>query len=215
MPTMRKFSLLKDSDWNALHAWLEKRETQPPWSKKKLSFWTSPPLSPVNGRLVGGNLTVWNSLLGTPYQPKADGCILFFEDIDESMYRIDRMLQQLLLSGSLNQIRGIVLGNFMNCKDGAPWVLKEVPSSKKMNRVLNSPKPSELQPLRKVMKEKDALRKIFTEFGERLQIPVAFGLPVGHGPEVSPLPLGAEYRLHPNGLLELVNWDWIPSSHSL
>lgn len=209
MPGLKKFSILEPDDWNSLSCWIRKESTPAPWAKKPLTFWTTPPEFPIQAPLVGGNLTVWASLLGTRFQGKADDSILFLEDVDESLYRIDRTLQQLLLAKAFDKVRAIVLGNFMNCRDHSPMVLKSVPPAKTMVRVLTSPKPSELKPLRKVMKESVALREIFQELGEKLRIPVAFGLPVGHGPELSSLPLGAEYRLLPQGQLELVNWDWM------
>ena len=66
----------------------------------------------ARGRLVGGNLTLLAHLAGTPYAPDYAGAILFLEDVKESIYRIDRMLTQLWLAGSLQQVAGIVFGKF-------------------------------------------------------------------------------------------------------
>jgi muramoyltetrapeptide carboxypeptidase len=213
MPSLRKFSILDKSDWEAISEWVRGRSILPPWSQKKLSYWVNPPTSPIQGKLVGGNLTVWASLIGTPYQGQVDGRILFLEDVDESLYRIDRMLQQLKLSGAFRGVQAIVLGNFLNCKDYSPQVLRSLPSKRTRQRMLTVPKPKELKPLRKVLPELKTLRQMFAEVGEGLGIPVAYGLPVGHGPEVSPMPLGADYQLHPEGFLELVNWDWTELSN--
>jgi len=68
------------------------------------------------GRLLGGNLTVLTSLLGTPYLPNFDGAILFLEDVDEAEYRIDRMLTQLALAGILGRVAGVVFGQCTNCR---------------------------------------------------------------------------------------------------
>lgn len=68
------------------------------------------------GVLWGGNLTVFNSLLGTPYFPAIQGGILFFEDVSEYPWRIERMLTQLLHAGVLAQQKAIVLGQFTNYK---------------------------------------------------------------------------------------------------
>lgn len=208
MPSLRKFSILDDTDWTAMVGWIRGRSMVPPWGQKKLTFWANRPTSPIQGKVVGGNLTVWTSLVGTPFQGQTDGRILFFEDVDESLYRIDRMLQQLKLSGVFQGVRAIVLGNFLNCKDYSPQVLRAAPTQRTQQRVLTAPKPKELKPLRKVLPELNTLRQMFGELGESLGIPVAYGLPVGHGPEVSPMPLGAEYQLTPEGFLELMNWDW-------
>lgn len=69
----------------------------------------------ARGRLVGGNLAVLTSLAGTPYWPDFDGAILFLEDVNEYIYRIDRMLSTLLLSGALDRLAGVVLGGFTDC----------------------------------------------------------------------------------------------------
>ena len=70
----------------------------------------------AEGRLIGGNLSILCSLLGTPHEPDLSGCILFLEDINEPTYRVDRMLNQLRLSGKLDRIAGLVLGKFTNCR---------------------------------------------------------------------------------------------------
>ncbi len=69
----------------------------------------------AKGRLLGGNLSVLISLLGTRYFPPLDGALLLLEDVGEATYRIDRMLTQLLQSGMLSGIRGIALGEFNGC----------------------------------------------------------------------------------------------------
>ncbi len=66
----------------------------------------------ASGKLVGGNLTVLSSLVGTPYLPDMKGKILFLEEIGEAIYRVDRMLATLELSGILNDISGVILGGF-------------------------------------------------------------------------------------------------------
>jgi muramoyltetrapeptide carboxypeptidase len=66
----------------------------------------------AHGMLWGGNLAVICSLLGTPYLPEVDRGILFIEDVFEPVYRIERMLYQLKLSGVLDSQRAIVLGEF-------------------------------------------------------------------------------------------------------
>lgn len=67
------------------------------------------------GKLIGGNLSLVASTIGTPYEIDTKGKILFLEDIDEEPYRIDRMLIQLKLAGKLNDAAGIILGNWNNC----------------------------------------------------------------------------------------------------
>ena len=69
----------------------------------------------ASGRLVGGNLTCLCHLLGTPYEPRFEGHILFVEDRGEAPYRIDRMLSQLHLGGYLDGVAGVILGCFLDC----------------------------------------------------------------------------------------------------
>jgi muramoyltetrapeptide carboxypeptidase len=66
----------------------------------------------ARGPLVGGNLALVAALLGSPYAPSFDGAILVLEDVNESVYRIDRMLTQLRLAGALGRLAGIAFGHF-------------------------------------------------------------------------------------------------------
>lgn len=66
----------------------------------------------VRGTLWGGNLCVFNSLLATPHLPRVKGGILFFEDVNEHPYRIERNLLQLHQAGVLDTQRAVVLGEF-------------------------------------------------------------------------------------------------------
>jgi muramoyltetrapeptide carboxypeptidase len=73
----------------------------------------------ARGRLLGGNLTVLTSLVGSGYLPDWDGSILFLEDVEEAPYRIDRMLTQLRLAGILQKARAVIWGNCTDCRPGA------------------------------------------------------------------------------------------------
>jgi muramoyltetrapeptide carboxypeptidase len=64
------------------------------------------------GHLFGGNLACLVHSLGTPFEPRWDGGILFMEDHNEPLYKIDRMLTQLLLTGRLDRVSGIAAGTF-------------------------------------------------------------------------------------------------------
>ena len=66
----------------------------------------------AEGKLIGGNLSLLVTLLGTPYEPDFDGAILFLEDISEPPYSVDRMLTHLWLTGHLERTAGIVFGKF-------------------------------------------------------------------------------------------------------
>lgn len=63
------------------------------------------------GSLLGGNLSLIASTLGTPYEINTDGIILFIEDVNEPLYRIDRLLNHLRLAGKLDKLRGVLVGD--------------------------------------------------------------------------------------------------------
>jgi muramoyltetrapeptide carboxypeptidase len=71
----------------------------------------------AEGRLVGGNLAVLAALCGTPFAPDLSDGILILEDINEPVYRIDRMFQQLKLAGALNGCKAIAFGECTGCDD--------------------------------------------------------------------------------------------------
>jgi muramoyltetrapeptide carboxypeptidase len=72
----------------------------------------------ARGPLVGGNLAVLSALAGSPYWPRFEGAILALEDVNEFIYRVDRMLSTLKLAGALDRLAGVVLGAFTNCGPG-------------------------------------------------------------------------------------------------
>lgn len=63
------------------------------------------------GRLLGGNLSMIAALMGTPYEIDAEGIILLIEDVNEPIYRIDRLLTHLRLAGKLARIAGVLVGD--------------------------------------------------------------------------------------------------------
>jgi muramoyltetrapeptide carboxypeptidase len=142
--------------------------------------------------LVGGNLALWSSVAGTPYAPTPGrGRFVFFEDIGEKFYRIDRMLTQVRQAGLLDGAAAVILGDFTNCDDDAVQMVRGDGDTK--------------VPLRRQFSFDEALAEIFGS----LPIPVAVGLPVGHGPNFAPLPLGGRYRAGADGAFELGAWDWL------
>jgi muramoyltetrapeptide carboxypeptidase len=74
----------------------------------------------AQGRLLGGNLTIISTLMGTGWMPDFKGAILFAEDVNEAEYRLDRMFQQLRLAGVLNGLAGIVFGQCSECSSTDP-----------------------------------------------------------------------------------------------
>jgi muramoyltetrapeptide carboxypeptidase len=71
------------------------------------------------GVLLGGCLSLLTATLGTPYFPDLDEALLFWEDTNEPLYRVDRMLTHLRVSGSLRKVKGMVVGS-CSCTDSPP-----------------------------------------------------------------------------------------------
>jgi muramoyltetrapeptide carboxypeptidase len=122
----------------------------------------------AEGRLIGGNLSVLCASLGTPFAPSFKGKILFFEDISEKPYRLDRLLTQLLNAGILQQVVGVAVGVNKDCND---------PDAK--------PGGEYRQSAADVVKERLA----------SLRVPVVTGLPFGHVDLNATIPVGARAKL--------------------
>lgn len=73
----------------------------------------------AEGRLVGGNLSLLAAMVGTPWSLRAEGAILFLEEVGEPAYRLDRLLSQLRLSGSLDGLAGVAVGALSGSPDPA------------------------------------------------------------------------------------------------
>jgi len=79
----------------------------------------------VCGRLVGGNLSLVVSCLGTPWQnPLTEDSILFIEDVDERMYNLDRMLLTLQQGGTFDRAKAVVIGQFTDTSGEDEWQRK-------------------------------------------------------------------------------------------
>jgi muramoyltetrapeptide carboxypeptidase len=75
----------------------------------------------ASGPILGGNLSLLTAVTGSGYLPDFEGSILFIEDVDEAVYRVDRMMTELALSGVLNKIRGFVFGRCTECGPGSGY----------------------------------------------------------------------------------------------
>lgn len=81
----------------------------------------------AEGPLLGGNLSVFTRLIGTPWLPDLRGSVLLMEDVGERPYRLDRMWTHLLLAGLFEGVRGIVFGDFTDCEEkGTPYSSADV-----------------------------------------------------------------------------------------
>lgn len=126
-------------------------------------------IAPGTGRgpLVGGNISVFSMLVGTPWEPPLSGSILFLEEVGEEPYRIDRWLTHFVLTGRLAKCAGIVFGKFKDCGPGekgsfqGTWTWQEV---------------------------------VADRLGE-LGVPVLAGLRFGHVVDKSTLPVGVRAEL--------------------
>lgn len=79
----------------------------------------------AKGKLIGGNLSVLAGMTGTPFDLPYEGNILFLEEIAERPYHIDRMMNNLRLSGALSRINGLVIGQFSDC-DEDPLMMQSI-----------------------------------------------------------------------------------------
>jgi muramoyltetrapeptide carboxypeptidase len=79
----------------------------------------------ASGVLLGGNLTMLMSTVGTVDMPSLAGCILLLEDVNEAPYKVDRMLTHLRRAGCLDGIVGVALGHFTDCGEGQPSTVVE------------------------------------------------------------------------------------------
>jgi len=102
----------------------ENESTQSIWralSGQTLSYgWSSAELNrtgKAEGLLVGGNLSVLNSLLGSRSDIDTDGKILFIEDLDEYLYHIDRMMINFRRSEKLSGLKGLIVGGMSDMND--------------------------------------------------------------------------------------------------
>jgi len=82
----------------------------------------------AEGVLYGGCLSMLVESLGTPYEIRTEGTILFIEDVATKPYQIDRMLMHLKLAGKLDGVRGLIFGEMLDCVQapGQGYTLEEV-----------------------------------------------------------------------------------------
>jgi len=126
----------------------------------------------ASGPLLGGCLLDVIYTFGTSWEPDLDGAIFFFEDSGSAPIQIDRALLYLEQSGKLAGVRGIVVGELAGCE----WYDHvTAPRAKTLEDVLD-----------------DRLGG--------LEIPVLYGLPLGHGATLATLPLGVEATVDADGL---------------
>ena len=120
----------------------------------------------AKSRIVGGNLALITSLVGSEYLPAMKDKILFIEEVGEMPYRIDRMLNQLKISKILHQVKGIILGAFIDCNETDPT-----------KRTLT-------------------LGEVISDYFENLDIPVIYNFKHGHIKDSATIPFGTMIKLN-------------------
>lgn len=111
----------------------------------------------AEGKIVGGNLSVIYSQLGSATQLNTEGKILFLEDVDEMLYHVDRMLTALRRAGMFKNIQGLILGGFTQMRD----------NTEEFGFSSNNPWGK-------------SLVEMILEIGLDCNIPVTIGFPAGH-----------------------------------
>jgi muramoyltetrapeptide carboxypeptidase len=131
----------------------------------------------ASGPLIGGNLSLVSTTLGTPYEIDTRGRILFLEDVEEQAYSIDRMLTQLRLAGKFDGVAGVIWGE---CQDCGPRAYQ----------------PSAVLPF--------SPGEVVDNILGTLKVPVLSGLTIGHTNDQLTLPLGVAATLDASaGTLEI------------
>lgn len=126
------------------------------------------------GKIIGGNLTVINSMMSTGYLPDFDKSILLLEDINEPPYKVDRMLNQMRIAKILKKVKGIILGRFVNCYE-----------------------PDE-------MKNSLTLNEVIEDYFCSLKVPVIYNFKHGHIKDNLTVPIGVNVILNSDkGIVEI------------
>ncbi len=120
----------------------------------------------ARGRILGGNLSVFTSLVGTQYFPDLKDRILILEEIGEMPYRIDRLLNQLRLHKAFVNIKGVILGAFIDC--------------------------NEHDPLKKTL----SLGEVISEYLEGTKMPVVYNFKHGHIRNSITVPFGIVTKIN-------------------
>lgn len=126
------------------------------------------------GKLLGGNLSSIISLFGSKYLPTFRNSILFLEEVNEPPYKIDRMFNQLRLARILSQVKGVILGRFVNCYE----------TDKTKNTL--------------------SLNEVIVNYFKNLKIPVIYNVKHGHISELITLPVGLNTKVNATrGFIEI------------
>jgi muramoyltetrapeptide carboxypeptidase len=78
----------------------------------------------IEGTVVGGNLSLLSSLIGTPWEPDFSDAVLFLEEVSEPPYRLDRLLTHLRSSASFSRVKALICGRLHACRPHAECVMR-------------------------------------------------------------------------------------------
>lgn len=120
----------------------------------------------ASGKILGGNLAVFASMIGTEYFPDVKDKILLLEDVDELPYRVDRYLNQLRITKVIKKVKGIILGSFVDCFE---------------------PDPN---------KKTLTLGEVMEDYLKDLKIPVIYTFPHGHIKDKMTIPFGINVKMN-------------------
>ncbi len=120
----------------------------------------------VTGRILGGNLAVFTSLMGTKYFTEVKDGVLFIEEVEEPPYKIDRMFNQLRLNNVFKKVKAIILGSFVDCE--------------------------EKDEAKKTM----SLKQVLADYFQKSDIPVIKSFPHGHIKDFVTIPFGIRIKIN-------------------
>jgi muramoyltetrapeptide carboxypeptidase len=109
-PVVRGFAKKNERDIHTFFQWMDSPASPPELILPDFTKVLAP--GNASGKVFGGNLSLFTHLIGTGYMPDLDGAILFLEDTNEPLYRIDRMLTHLHLAGVFKKLSGFLAGDF-------------------------------------------------------------------------------------------------------
>ena len=126
------------------------------------------------GRLLGGNLSLLASIMGSEYLPSFRNSILLLEEIGEAPYRVDRLFNQISIAKIFKQIKGLILGRFVDCYESDKT------------------------------KETLSLNEVILDYFQNISIPVIYNVKHGHIKESIPIPFGLKCKLNASrGFIEI------------
>ncbi|MDP4175560.1 MAG: LD-carboxypeptidase [Bacteroidota bacterium] len=160
--------------WNEISPFTEQMFWDVISSKKKFGKVTNPENErfyilkngETEAQVIGGNMALICSIMGTNYMPSFKDTILMLEEIGEAPYRVDRMFNQLKLAGALDQIKGIILGRFVDCYESDEY------------------------------KKTLTLNEVIDDYMGKLEIPVVYNFKHGHVKDNITVAFGLNYKIN-------------------